>query len=106
VIPLVWGGIAFLAILLIVAVCGTHGDRIQNSRAYKVARVWGDRLMHGALILFVACMAVFVPAQIFARVAISKCGIFNEVMDSPFGLARAEEIKVRGKIGCPAPATP
>lgn len=102
---LVWGGIAFLAILLTVAVCVTYGDSIQNSGPYKVARIWGDRFAHSALILFVACMAVFVPSQIVAQVAISGCGIFNEVVDSPFviGFSKAMEDRVRAKIGCRAP---
>lgn len=85
--------------------CSIYGDSIQNLRAYKIARFWGDRLAHGTLILFVACMAVFVPSQIFARIAISRCGIFNSVMDSPFnpGFTTAIEYRVRGRVGCPAP---
>jgi hypothetical protein len=105
VIPLIWGGIAFLAILSTVAVCATYGDSIQNSHAYKIAMVWSNRFMHGVLIALCACLALFVPSQIVARVAISSCGIFNRVMDSPFnpGFSTAIEYRVRGRLGCPVP---
>jgi hypothetical protein len=88
---LVWGGIAFLAILLVCAVGSVYGDNIQNSAVYKVAKVWGDRFVMIPILLLGASLALYLPGQIMPRrqqfdfesfifVSLAPCNVLSNIV--------------------------